>query len=49
MVYSRPSHSDGFVVEWAKNRAANRSPTPVNTIPLPISGILIVCLVFVVP
>lgn len=48
-VYSSASARLDFVAEWAKNTAANISPTPVNTISSPITGILIVCLIFAFP
>lgn len=48
-VYSNASARFDFVVEWAKNRAANKSPIPVNTIPSPIVGINIECLVLAAP
>lgn len=43
MVYSSASARLDFVAEWAKNRAANTSPTPVKTTLLsPMIGIDIV-------
>lgn len=49
MVYSSASARLDFVAEWAKNRAANKSPTPVKTTSLPIIGIDIVYRSFVLP
>lgn len=49
MVYSRASQRLGFVVEWAKNKAANKSPTPVKTMPSPMAGIGNVCLILAPP
>lgn len=48
-VYSSASARQDFVAEWARNNAANKSPTPVKTMSSPISGIGIVCLVLVSP
>lgn len=48
-VYSNASARVDLVVEWAKNRAVNKSPMPVNAISLPMVGINIECLVFVSP
>lgn len=49
MVYSSASARLDFVAEWAKNRAANTSPTPVKTTSFPIIGIDIVYRSFVSP
>lgn len=48
-VYSSASLKLDFVVEWAKNTAANKSPTPVNAMPSPIVGIDMVCLDLISP
>lgn len=48
-VYSSASERFGFDVECAKNKAANKSPMPVKTIPSPMTGMDIVCLDFDLP
>lgn len=49
IVYSSASAILDLVAEWAKNKAANKSPTPVNMTSVPITGTEMVCLTFVLP
>lgn len=39
MVFSNATPKSLWPCEWARNRAANKSPVPVNAMPFPIIGI----------